>query len=108
MWAFVLVFLTNGNIEGWLKGNPVTTDDPMLQDRVVYKIYIVLRGKECNIEEIGTVTKVYNINYLTAKSKLTDTKTLIVQGTAYRIRDILGKLLKYDVNFSIEPPYPYD
>ena len=59
---FVLVFLTNENIEGWLNGHPVTTDDPMLQDRVVYKIYIVLRGKECNIEEIRAVAKECNIN----------------------------------------------
>lgn len=90
------------------KDIPVTTDDPMLQDRVVYKIYIVLKCKECDIEEIRVAAKICNINYLTAKRKLADTKTLIAQGTAYRIRDILGKLLKYDVNFSIEPTYPYD
>lgn len=90
------------------KGIPVTTDDPMLQDRVVYKIYIVLKGKECNIEEIRAVAKVCNINYLTAKSKLINKKTLIAQGDAYYIRNILRKLLKYDVNFIIEPPYPYD
>lgn len=105
---FVLVFLTNENIEGWLNGHPVTTDDPMLQDRVVYKIYIVLRGKECNIEEIRAAAKVCNINYLTAKRKLIYKKVLIVQGDAYDIRNMLRKLLKYDVNFIIEPPYPYD
>ena len=90
------------------KGIPVTTYDPMFEDRVVYKLYIVLKDNECNIEEIRAVAKACNINFITAKSKLTNKKTLIAQGDAYDIRDILRKILQYDVNFSIEPPYPYD
>lgn len=78
----------------------------MLEDKVVYKIYIVLKDNKCDIYEIRAVAKIYDINYIASK-KITN-KNLVAQREAYEIRYILRRLIQCDVNFSIEPPYPYD
>lgn len=90
-----------------IDGSPVTTDIPMLRDKTTYVVYVILKEKQCNNFEIKAVAKVCNINYLEARNKLINRKTLIAQGNAYEIRDILEILLQYDVNFKILPPYPY-
>ena len=89
------------------EGNPVTTDIPMLRDETTYKVYIVLKGNKCNHIEIKAVSKVCNMNFFRVKSKLKEKKNLIIEGDAYEIRDILKMLSQYEVDFEIEPPYPY-
>ncbi len=39
----------------------------MLEDKVVYKIYIVLKDNKCDIYEIRAVAKIYDINYIASK-----------------------------------------
>lgn len=90
-----------------IDGCPVTTDIPMLRDETTYTVYIILKEKKYNNIEIKAVAKVCNINYLEARNKLINRKTLIAQGNAYEIRDILGILSQYDVNLEIVPAYPY-
>lgn len=87
---------------------PVTTDIPMLRDETIYKVYIVLKGNKCNHMEIKAVSKVCNINFIRAKSKLKEKKNLIIEGDAYEIRDISKMLSQYEVDFEIEPPYSYE
>lgn len=90
------------------QGDPVTSSVPMLYDETEYKLYILLHDDICNLTEIKAVSKVCSINFLQVKNKLTSKRTLIVEGRAYTIRDILQILLKYDVKFEIDPPYPYN
>lgn len=87
---------------------PVTTDIPMMRDETIYKVYIVLKGNKCNHIEIKAVSKVCNINFIRAKSKLKEKKNLIIEGDAYEIRDISKMLSQYEVDFEIEPLYPYE
>lgn len=96
------------DIKPKFEGVPVTTDIPMLYDETMYKVFIILGENKCNNTEIKAVSKVCNINFIQAKSKLTNKRTLIAQGGAFYIKDIILILSEYDVKIEIDPPYPYE
>ena len=85
----------------------VTSYSPVLNDCTDYKIYLVLHEKKPSIEEIRVYAKIMNKNYLQAKKELKFKKNLLVSGNAYDIGDILRILYTFQVEYEIEPPYPY-
>lgn len=87
------------------EGIPATSYSPMLYDKNIYKIYIILKENKCNKTEIKAFSKVCNVNYIEANKRLKDKRNLIGEGNAYWVKDILEKLLQYDVNYEIIPPY---
>lgn len=89
------------------EGFPITSDVPMLYDRTVYKLYIILKDQICSTLEIKAVSKVCSINYLEAKKKLVDRENYIAEGDAYWVKDIRKQLLSYNINYRIDPQYPY-
>lgn len=86
---------------------PATSNVPMLYDQTEYKLFIILKDRVCSTLEIEVVSKICNINYLEAKKRLMKRENYIAEGSAYWIRDIRKELLSHDVNYKIEPQFPY-
>lgn len=86
---------------------PATTDIPMLRDKTLYKVFVIIDKTQCDIMEIRAVSEVCNINFIEAKRKLKEKKNNIFQGNAYKVKDVLRILEKYNVCYETEPCYPY-
>ncbi len=80
---------------------------PMLYDKTVYAIYLIIKGSKYNHAELKAFSKICNINYLEANQKLKHKKNFMGKGNAYWIKDTLQKLSLYHVAYEIVPPYPY-
>lgn len=86
----------------------VTSYDPVLEDRTVYKIYLILHEEIPSIEEIKAYAKITDRNYLQSKKALRSPKNLLVSGNAYDIGEVLKKLRTFQIRYEIEPTYPYE
>lgn len=95
------------NIREAFNMEPITTDIPMLEDRTTYSVFILLQAEKCNIKEIKAYSAINCVNYLEAKRRLIQKKNFLTRGDAYYIRDVCKKLRRFQVNYEIEPPYPY-
>lgn len=83
----------------------VTSFSPMLYDKNIYQIYMILKESKCSIEEIKAFSKLCNINYIQSKNRLKNKRNMIGEGNAYWVRDILEKLMQYNIDYEIVPPY---
>lgn len=88
-------------------GEAVTAYCPMSMDHTVYSIFLVLYNTLPSLDEIKAYAEITNRNYLQARKALINKKTLLVSGDACDIRKILEKLNTFQVQYEIEPPYPY-
>ncbi len=77
----------------------------MLYDKNIYQIYMILKESKCSIEEIKAFSKLCNINYIQSKNRLKNKRNMIGEGNAYWVRDILEKLMQYNIDYEIVPPY---
>jgi hypothetical protein len=84
---------------------PVTSLQP--SDKTIYHLYFILDQNHCNFEAIKAYSKLFNVNYIQAKSMLNAKRVLIATGNAHNIKEILGKLKGLQINYEISPPYPY-
>ena len=80
---------------------PVTSLQPT--DKTIYHLYFVLDQDRCNLEAIKVYSKLFNVNYIQAKSILNDKRVLIATGSAYDIKEIL-KLKGLQIDYEISPP----
>lgn len=87
-------------------GKAVTTYSPMSMDCTIYSIYLIVQGPVPALEEIKAYAKIANKNYLQAKKALKQ-RNLLISGNAYNIMEVLKKLNTFQVQYEIEPPYPY-
>ena len=87
---------------------PVTTDIPILQDETVYTLYLILEQGACELEAIRAYANLRNVNYVQAKRALKEGHNLLVAGTAFDMREWLHKLASFQVQYEIQPPYPYE
>lgn len=81
---------------------PVTSLQPT--DKTIYHLYFVLDQDRCNLEAIKVYSKLFNVNYIQAKSILNDKRVLIATGSAYDIKEILSKLKGLQIDYEISPP----
>lgn len=81
---------------------PVTSLQPT--DKTIYHLYFVLDQDHCNLEAIKVYSKLFNVNYIQAKSILNDKRVLIATGSAYDIKEILSKLKGLQIDYEISPP----
>lgn len=88
-------------------GEAITSFSTMQSDAIEYRLYLVLRGDICSLEEIKAYAKTMNVNYLQAKRALTQKRNLIAAGRAHDIWKMLGRFELFDVHYEIEPEYPY-
>lgn len=95
------------NIREAYNMEPVTTDIPMLRDGTRYSVFILLRDEKCNIEEIRAYSAINCVNYIEAKRHLVQQKNFLTCGDAYYIQSVCEKLRHFQINYEIEPPYPY-
>lgn len=86
----------------------VTSYCPMAQDKTIYSVFLRQGGDESNIKDIQACAKILNVNYINARKMLNQNKVLLAQGKAMDIHQVLEKLADFDVNYEIEPPYPYE
>lgn len=86
----------------------VTSYCPIAQDKTIYHVFLVQNENGSNKEEIRACAKILNINYLRAREKLSQDRCLLAKGNAMEIQDILERLAAFDVDYKIEPPYPYE
>lgn len=89
-------------------GEAITSYSPVLQDGTIYKIYLVLHEKNPSIEETKAYAKIMDTNYLQSRKELKCKKNLLVSGNAYDIGEVLKKLHAFQVQYEIEPTYPYE
>lgn len=87
-------------------GKAVTTYSPISMDCTIYSIYLIIQGPIPTLEEIKVYAKIVNKNYLYAKKALKQ-RNLLISGNAYDIMKVLKKLNTFQVQYEIEPPYPY-
>lgn len=80
---------------------------PMMYDKTIYHIYLVLEHDTCSLDEIKAYAKILHLNYVQAKYALTNKRNLLASGDACDIKEILYKLCRFQVHYEIEPPYPY-
>lgn len=85
----------------------ITSYCPMAADKTTYSIYLLLGGEGGNKEEIRACAKVLNLNYLQAKKRLDQKRCLLLQGSAWRVQEVVEKLEAFEVRYEIEPPFPY-
>ena len=71
----------------------VTSFSPMLYDKNIYQIYMILKESKCSIEEIKAFSKLCNINYIQSKNRLKNK------------RNMIEKLMQYNIDYEIVPPY---
>ena len=57
---------------------PATSYIPMLYDKTVYAIYLIIKGSKYNHAELKAFSKICNINYLEANQKLKHKKNFKV------------------------------
>ena len=81
---------------------------PIMYDKTVYHIYLVLAQNTCSLDEIKAYANICNLNYVQAKYELKYKRNLIAEGNASYIKEILHKLSHFKVYYEIEPPYPYE
>ncbi|GAB2043910.1 hypothetical protein AGATL06_04060 [Agathobaculum sp. TL06] len=92
-----------GNLGEW-----VTAYCPMSMDHTVYSIFLILHDTIPSLDEIKAYAKIKKVNYLQARKALIYKRNLLVSGDAYDIRNIiLEKLNTFQIQYEIEPPYPY-
>lgn len=84
----------------------VTTYSPMSMDCMIYSVYLIMQDTIPTLEEIKAYAKIVNKNYLQAKKALKQ-RNLLISGKAYDIMEVLKKLNTFQVQYKIEPPYPY-
>lgn len=89
-------------------GEAITTYSPMLMDHTVYSISLILHDRIPTLEEIKAYAKIMNKNYLQAKKALVYKKNLLVSGNACDIGEVLKKLNAFQVQYEIEPSFPFD
>lgn len=85
----------------------VTSDSPMLHDKTIYRVFLLIEGEKCCIEEIKAYSRICSVNYIGAKKALAQKRNLVMQGDAYRVKDVCEILQQFKVKYEIDPPYPY-
>lgn len=80
---------------------------PIFEDKQVYKVYLVLKGKRYNNNELNTFARVRGISRKKAGERLEADDRLLAQGDAMLIKKV-SSILKGDcVGYVIEPEFPY-
>lgn len=88
------------------QGKAITTYDPMSMDCTIYSIYLIIQATIPTLEEIKAYAKIMNKNYLQAK-KVLKQRNLLISGNAYDIIEVVKKINTFQVQYEIEPSYPY-
>ena len=89
---------------GW---NVVTTYiSPIKRDHTIYKVFIL---KNCHpfINQIKTVSKICNRNYLEVRRLFMEEQTLIYEGYAETVLAVIENLENECLLYKISPPFPY-
>lgn len=81
---------------------------PIMYDKTIYNIYLVLEQDTCSLDEIKACAKILHLNYVQAKCALKNKRNLLASGDACEIKEIVYKLNCFQVQYEIEPPYPYE
>lgn len=81
---------------------------PMFTDQTIYRVYLILREQNPDLEEIKVYSRIMHVNYVQAKRALTEKRNLMSCANAYNTAEILKKISHYHVNCETEPEFPYD
>ena len=85
----------------------VTTRIPTIaQDITKYRIYLVSADQH-NKEQVKVIADVANINFLQARKLVQEEKPVILQGEAVEIDKARNLLNDVNVEYIIEPNFPY-
>lgn len=80
--------------------------EPIYEDVTIYEIL-----SDCNIQagvdQLKTISKIKNVNFIEAKHVLETKGNLIYKGKAVDIKEIRDKLDKGMIEYYITPEFPY-
>ena len=90
-------------------GNAIATydyekDDPIKFDEQKYDI--VISGESVSIEDLKIISKMSGLNFLQCKAIINE-HSVIITGKAIDIIEKLRVLKKSDIEFSVNPTFPY-
>ena len=80
---------------------------PILEDKQIYKMYMVLKGKRYNNNELSVFATVRGISRKKAGERLDADDRLLAEGDAMFIKKLSSRLKGDCVGYVIEPEFPY-
>ncbi len=88
---------------GW--GWATTYIDPINLDECDY--HVILTSEDCSLSIIKIISDIANCNYVESKKMIENAPVEIFCGKAVDIKVIKERLETANIEFSIEPEYPY-
>ena len=88
---------------GW--GWATTYIEPINLDESDY--HVILTASDNSLTVIKTVSEVANCNYIEAKKPINNAPVEVFHGQAVEVKSIKEKLEAANIDFTIEPEFPY-
>jgi large subunit ribosomal protein L7/L12 len=88
---------------GW--GWATTYIDPINLDEINY--HVILVSSDNSLSNIKMVSETANCNYVEAKKLINNVPVEVFHGQAVEVKTIKENFEKADINFRIEPEFPY-
>ncbi len=89
-------------------GKTIKSYNSKLLDDTIYHVYLIICTSNPNLDEIKAYAKIKHVNFIEAKKMLIYGRNLLSSGNAYSTENIVKKLGCFQVNYKIEPTFPYE